>query len=60
MSRNLIEFKSRLKSQIQDAISTAIFEKKPPSIQNTLSMQGKTILPWGTEDAVGYEEAPEP
>ena len=28
-----------------------------PSIQNTLSMQRKTILPWGTEDPVGYKGA---
>ena len=39
MSRKMNEIKSRLDSQIQEAISTAITEKILPSIQNTFSMQ---------------------
>ena len=39
MSRKFNEIKSSLKSQIQDAITTAIAEKVLPSIQNTLDIQ---------------------
>ena len=40
MSRRLIEIKTSLDSQIQNAITTAITETEFPSIQNTLDMQG--------------------
>ena len=39
MSRKFNEIKSSLKSQTQDAITTAIAEKVLPSIQNTLDIQ---------------------
>ena len=41
MSRKLNEIKTSLNSQIQEAITTAITSKVPPSIQNTLKMQGR-------------------
>ena len=41
MTRKLNEIKTNLNSQIQDAITTATAEKVLPSIQNTLSMQGR-------------------
>ena len=37
----LIEIKTSLNSQIQDAITAAITSTVPPSIQNTLDMQGR-------------------
>ena len=40
MSRKLVESKSSLNSQIQDAITTALTEKVLPSIQKTLDTQG--------------------
>ena len=58
-SLKLIEIKSSLNSQTQDAISTAIAEKALPSIQNTISMQGDSISSWKTKGPVGYKGAPE-
>ena len=54
-STKLNEIKSSLNSQIQDA--TAIAEKVLPSIQNTISMQGRNNfyrgepnVQWGTKE----------
>ena len=58
MSRKLNEVKSSLNAQIQDAISTAISEKMLPSIQNTISMQGRTNFTVSDRKSSGLQRSP--
>ena len=44
--------------QIQDAISTAIAEKVLPSIQNTISMQGRSTFTVEDQKSSGLQRSP--
>ena len=59
MSRKLNEIRSSLNSQIQDAITAAITEKVLPSIQNTLSMQGRGNFTVVNQRSSGLQRSPE-
>ena len=58
MSRKLNEIKSSLKSQILNAITTAITEKVLPFIQNTLDTQGRAYFTVVNRESVGLQEGP--
>ena len=58
MSRKLNEIRSCLDSQIRDAITTTITEKVLPSIQNTLSMQGKGNFTVVDQRSSGLQRSP--